>query len=182
MPRHPFCPHRPRRPSTPTRAPVSTPDDRAPGRAAALQRLDSLSYFLDNSIRVPGTSARFGMDAVIGLVPGVGDAAGALMSAYIVVQAARLGAPASSLARMLLNVGIEALFGAVPVLGDLFDAAYKANARNVALLRGELQRPGSTRRSSTAVVLAVVLALVLILGAMGWLAVMVLSAVARLIT
>ena len=182
MPRHSFCLDPPRRPSTSTRAPVSTPDDRAPGRAADLQRLDSLSYFLDNSIRVPGTSARFGMDAVIGLVPGVGDAAGALMSAYIVVQAARLGAPASSLARMLLNVGIEALFGAVPVLGDLFDAAFKANARNVALLRREMDLPGSTRRSSKAVVGAVIVALVVILGGIGILAFLAARALWNLLT
>lgn len=161
---------------------MSTPDDRAPAREGALRRLDSLSYLLDNSIRVPGTNARFGADALIGLVPGFGDAAGALMSAYIVVQAARLGAPAASLVRMLLNVGIEALFGAVPVLGDLFDAAFKANARNVAILRREMDRPGSTRRSSTAVMLAVIVALVVILGAVGWLAFMVLRTIWQAIT
>ena len=161
---------------------MSTPDDRAPAREGALRRLDSLSYLLDNSIRVPGTNARFGADALIGLVPGFGDAAGAVMSAYIVVQAARLGAPAASLVRMLLNVGIEALFGAVPFLGDLFDAAFKANARNVAILRAELDRPGSTRRSSTGVVLAVVIALVAILGGIGWVAFMVLRAFWQLVT
>lgn len=161
---------------------MTPPDERAPARQDALRRLDSLSYLLDNSIRVPGTSARFGMDAVVGLIPGFGDAAGALMSAYIVVQAARLGAPVSSLMRMLLNVGIEALFGAVPFLGDLFDAAFKANARNVAILRREMERPGSTGRSSTAVVLAVVIALIAILGGIGWLAFMVLRTVWQAIT
>ena len=158
------------------------PKDRAPAREGALRRLDSLSYLLDNSIRVPGTNARFGMDAVIGLVPGFGDAAGALMSAHIVVQAVRLGAPVPSLPRMLLNVGIEALFGAVPFLGDLFDAAFKANARNVALLRAEIDRPGSTRRSSTGVVVAVVVALAVILGGIGWVAFMVLRSVWQLLT
>jgi hypothetical protein len=151
-------------------------------RERALRRLDSLSYLLDNSIPIPGTRRRFGLDAVIGLIPGVGDATGALMSAYIVVQAARLGAPATSLVRMLLNVGIEAVAGAVPFAGDLFDAWFKANARNVALLRGELERPGSTRRSSTAVVIAVVLALVLILGAVGWMAFSLVQALWRAIT
>ncbi len=151
-------------------------------RERALRRLDTLGYVLDNSIPVPGTGRRFGVDALIGLVPGIGDATGALMSAYIVVQAARLGAPASSLVRMLLNVGIEALAGAIPFAGDLFDAWFKANARNVTLLRSELQRPGSTRRSSTAVVLAVVIALIVILGAMGWLAFSVARAVWQAIT
>ena len=161
---------------------MSIPDERAPTRERALRRLDALSYLLDNSIRVPGTKARFGADAVIGLVPGFGDAAGAVMSAYIVVQAARLGAPVPSLLRMLLNVGIEALFGAVPILGDLFDAAFKANARNVALLRAELDRPGSTRRSSTGVVVAVAVALAAILAGIGWVAFMVLRAFWQLVT
>jgi hypothetical protein len=150
---------------------VSAVDD--PGtrrRGAMLRQLDTLSHVLDNSIRVPGTQARFGLDPVLGLIPGVGDAAGAVMSAYIVVQAARLGAPVPSLLRMLLNVGVEATVGAVPLAGDLFDAAYKANARNVAILRRELDRPGSTRRSSRVVVGAVVLALLAILGAVGWVA------------
>ena len=156
---------------------MSTLDEQPPRRERTLRRLDSLSYLLDNSIRVPGTRARFGADAVIGLIPGFGDAAGAVMSAWIVVQAARLGAPVPSLLRMLLNVGIEALVGTVPFLGDLFDAAFKANARNVTILRRELDQPGSTRRSSAAVVGAVVLALALILGAAGWVAFMVVRAV-----
>lgn len=159
---------------------MSLPEDTPRGRA--LKRLDTLGYVLDNSIPIPGTSRRFGLDAVIGLVPGFGDAAGSLMSAYIVVQAARLGAPAPSLVRMLLNVGIEAVVGAIPFAGDLFDAWFKANARNVALLRRELERPGSTRRGSTGVVLAVVLALVLILGAMGWLAISIIQALWQAIT
>ena len=149
---------------------------------SAVRRLDSLSYVLDNSIPLPGTSRRFGLDAIIGLVPGFGDAAGALMSAYIVVQAARLGAPAASLVRMLLNVGIEAVVGAIPFAGDLFDAWFKANARNVALLRKELDRPGSTRKSSTGVVLAVVVALVAILGGSGGVAFMVLRAFWQLVS
>lgn len=157
-------------------APDPTPRDRA------VRRLDSLSYLLDNSIPIPGTGRRFGLDAVIGLVPGFGDAAGSLMSAYIVVQAARLGAPASSLVRMLLNVGIEAVVGAIPFAGDLFDAWFKANARNVTLLRREMDRPGSTRGSSTGVVLAVILALVLILGAVGWLAFSIVRALWQAIT
>ena len=174
------CPHPTIHPHR--RVHVSIPDERAAAREGALRRLDSLSYVLDNSIRVPGTRARFGVDAVIGLIPGFGDAAGSLLSAYIVVEAARLGAPAATLVRMLLNVGIEALVGAVPVAGDLFDASWKANARNVALLRGELERRGSTARSSKAVLLAVILALVAILGAVGWLAVMVLRALWGAIT
>jgi hypothetical protein len=153
-----------------------------PARQAALRRLDALSHLLDNSIPVPGTQARFGLDAVIGLIPGFGDAAGAVVSAYVVVQAARLGASVPTLIRMLVNVGIEAVAGAVPVLGDLFDAAFKANARNVALLRREMELPGSTRRSSKAVVGAVIVALVVILGGIGILAYLAARALWNLVT
>lgn len=161
---------------------MNTPTNRAPGRDRAFKQLDSLSHLLDNSIKVPGTNARFGLDAVIGLIPGFGDAAGAMMSAYIVLQAARLGAPASSLIRMLLNVGIEALAGAVPILGDLFDAAFKANARNVAILRQEVEHRGSTGRSSTAMVIGVLIALIVILGGIGWLAFTVLRTIWQAVT
>ena len=143
-------------------------DARMTERRRELERLDTLGFLLDNSIRVPGTGLRFGIDPLLGLVPGIGDAAGALLSAWIVVKAARLGAPVPSLLRMLLNVAVEAAVGLIPVAGDLFDAGWKANARNVALLRRELQAPGSTRRGSAAVVLGVVLALLLVLGAAGW--------------
>jgi hypothetical protein len=157
-------------------------DAPTPERQAALRRLDTLSHLLDNSIPVPGTQARFGLDAVIGLIPGFGDAAGAVVSAYVVVQAARMGASVPTLARMLLNVGVEAVAGAVPVLGDLFDAAWKANARNVGLLRKEMELPGSTRRSSAAVVGAVVVALIVILGGIGVLAYLAARAVWNVIT
>ena len=152
------------------------------GREREMRRLEGVSWLLDNSIRVPGTQARFGLDAVLGLVPGIGDAAGAVLSAYVVVQAARLGAPVPSLLRMLLNVGVEAVVGAVPVVGDLFDAGWKANVRNVNLLRRELDRPGSTRRGSAGVVLAIGVALFLVLGAAAWLAFALLRAVAGVVT
>lgn len=149
---------------------------RAEGReAAALRRLDGLAYVLDNSIPIPGIG-RVGLDAVIGLVPGVGDAAGSLLSAYIVVEAARAGAPVPVLARMVWNVGVEAAVGAIPFLGDLFDAAWKANDRNVRLLRRAMEAPGATRRSSTAVVAGVLVALALVLGGIGVLAFFVLRA------
>ncbi|HEU0012982.1 MAG TPA: DUF4112 domain-containing protein [Longimicrobium sp.] len=149
----------------------------------AVRRLDTLGYLLDNSIRIPGTGGRrIGIDAVIGLVPGFGDAAGSVLSAYIVVQAARLGVPVSVILRMLLNVGVEAIAGAVPILGDLFDAGWKANARNVRLLRNALDAPGRTRRSSLAVVGGTLLALIVILGGMAVLAVMMVAALWRGVT
>lgn len=103
-----------------------------------LERLRKLAWGMDSSIGIPGTRWSFGLDALIGLIPGIGDAAGLLISMYIIVTGARLGASRSTLLRMLGNVGIDALAGTIPVLGDLMDAGWKANQRNVKLLEAEL--------------------------------------------
>src|SRR5688500_20258582 len=102
--------------------------------SASLERVRAMSRVLDTAIRVPGTNMRFGLDALIGLVPGVGDVVGAGMSGIIILTAARLGAPATVLVRMLANVGLDALVGAVPVAGDLFDDAGRADGGNAAAL------------------------------------------------
>lgn len=128
--------------------------------AERLRRLRSLAWLLDNSIPLPG-GYRIGLDAIIGLVPGLGDAAGALISAYIVNEARSLGAPRSILMRMLGNVFIETVVGAIPFAGDLFDAAFKANTRNLALLARYQLDPIASRRSSTLFVLGFSLLLIL---------------------
>jgi hypothetical protein len=128
-----------------------------------LERLRRLGNLLDNSIRVPGTDFRFGLDTIIGLVPGIGDLAGGALSLYIIVESARLGVPRPLLLRMGYNVAVDTLVGAVPVLGDLFDAGFKANLRNLALVQQHAERPVASRRSSRrfAAVLAIGLALLL---------------------
>ena len=103
------------------------------------RRLTRIARLMDSSIRIPIIGRRIGWDAVIGLIPGVGDAAGALISLYIVVAAMRLGAPGGVVARMIGNIGLETLVGVVPLLGDLFDMAFRANMRNVALLEQHLE-------------------------------------------
>jgi hypothetical protein len=128
-------------------------------REAAVRRVDALAHLLDDSIPVPGTGMRFGLDAVIGLVPGFGDVAGALLSSWIVLEGARLGAGIPVILRMLLNVAVEAVVGAIPFIGDLFDAGWKANVRNIRLLHRAIDAPGATRRSSGVVVLGVFLVL-----------------------
>lgn len=140
-------------------SPVTGPIDRvgAPGRAEALERSRNLARLLDNLIRIPGTNIGIGLDSIIGLVPGLGDVAGGVMSAYVLMTAARLGVPKAVLGRMLVNLGTDALVGAVPVLGDLFDVGWKANTRNVKLLEQALGAPSETRRSSNLVVAGVVL-------------------------
>jgi hypothetical protein len=109
-------------------------------RAERIARIEWLSTLLDTAIVVPGTNIRFGLDALIGLVPGIGDAVSTLLSLYIVREARALGAPRILIARMLANVALDGVVGAVPVAGDLFDVAFRANRRNVALLRRHLDQ------------------------------------------
>lgn len=103
-------------------------------REARLKRLRRLAWVLDAAFVVPFTRFRFGLNGLIGLAPAVGDATMAVVSLYIVNEARLLGVPAPVLARMIRNVAIEAIGGAVPVVGDLFDVAFKANLRNLALI------------------------------------------------
>jgi hypothetical protein len=112
-----------------------------------IERLRRLAYLLDDRFRIPGTSYRIGLDGLIGLVPGVGDAVTTLLALYIVLEARRLGLPVIKLGRMGLNVGVDAVLGAVPLLGDLFDVAWKANRRNLALLLDHLEAERRQRES-----------------------------------
>jgi len=112
-------------------------------RRATLERLERLAQLLDTALVIPGTNFRFGADAIIGLVPGIGDAITTAISAYIVYEARRLGVPWHVLARMISNVALDGLVGAVPLVGDLFDTMWRANIRNVRLLRKHLERSGA---------------------------------------
>lgn len=102
--------------------------------AARLMRLVRLADALDSRWRIPGTRIRYGWDGLASIVPGVGDTATAVFAAWIVLEAARMGAPRALLARMAGNVAVDWFVGSVPVLGTLFDVAFKANRRNVRLL------------------------------------------------
>ena len=130
-----------------------------PNRPQVRARLRRLAWLLDSSIPVPGTNFRFGLDPVLGLFPVLGDALGALISSYIVIHAARLGAPKLVLLRMALNIGIETVIGAIPLAGTLFDAAWKANQRNVRLLDAWLERPRRIEHATRWFVALLVLAL-----------------------
>lgn len=141
----------------PLSGPVSDPlpPRSGPGglsRADSLRAARALTGLLDTAIRVPGTRFRVGLDPLLGLIPGLGDVAGAAMAGYVVILGSRFGAPAPVLLRMLANVGVDTVLGAVPLLGDLFDVAYKANVRNLALLERYLDDPAPTKRASSLVV------------------------------
>jgi hypothetical protein len=159
--------------------PAAGPAAPLPVKRTRLEHLSSLANLLDNSIPVPGTRMRVGLDAIIGLIPGIGDAVGGAASAYIIFQAARLGAPVAVLLRMLLNVGIEVVLGVIPFIGDLFDAGWKANLRNIALLRRTVEARGEAGRSSAAVVIGVGIALLLLVAGLVAIAVVVVNGVVR---
>jgi uncharacterized protein DUF4112 len=133
-------------------------------RLPQVERLRVLTKLLDNAFQVPGTRLRVGLDALIGLVPGVGDAIGAVFSAVIVFQAARLGVSRATLARMVGNVVLDTVVGEIPLLGDLFDAGWKANSKNLALLETHLEQPVATRRASLRVLLLLGLTLGVLLA------------------
>jgi hypothetical protein len=123
------------------------------------------AWLMDECIRIPGTARRIGIDPLLGLIPGAGDAAGGLLSLAPMVMASRLGAPNAVLLRMAGNVGVDALLGAVPLIGDIFDAGWKANKRNVQLLERYASDPTPVTRSSRWLLFVLVAALVaLILG------------------
>lgn len=111
-----------------------------------LAGVESLARWMDYAFELPG-GFRFGAAGIIGLVPGVGDAVDAMISLYIVTRAIQLGVPRVAIARMLMNVGIEAVAGAVPWVGDLFDIVFKANRRNYLLLKNHLVEPRRQRAS-----------------------------------
>jgi hypothetical protein len=114
----------------------------AAGRRAALDRLDLLATAFDTAFILPGTNVRFGVESLLRLIPGIGDVIASALSCYLLYEARRLGVPRLLFARMAGNVALEALVGAVPLAGDAFDVFFRANRRNVALLRKHFARTG----------------------------------------
>ncbi|NNM73642.1 DUF4112 domain-containing protein [Enterovirga aerilata] len=117
----------------------------SPSRSDRLARLDALANLMDSALLVPGTRIRIGLDSVIGLVPGIGDLASALISSYIIWEARQLGLPRWKIARMAANVALDTTVGAIPVVGDVLDVFYKSNRRNLKILRDHLAREGRNR-------------------------------------
>ena len=156
------------------------PSDKPPAEVERVrERLRGLAWFMDSSVRIPVIGYRFGADALLGLVPGVGDFVGAVLSSYILVEAARIGVSASVFFRMVLNIGAEVFFGLIPLLGDLFDVVFKANNRNVALLERYLSDPGRASASSRRLFVALAVGVFILMLLMIVATVLVLRAVIR---
>ena len=148
-----------------------------PDRGRALAEVEALAWLLDNSIPVPGTGRRFGIDALIGFVPGIGDAVSGAMGLVVVWRGARMGLPRVVVARMLLNTLLDVAIGMIPILGDAFDLWFKASTRNLNLMRRHLERPDTSTRDDWLVVLGLVAVVVGVIFAIGWLVVSVISTI-----
>ena len=141
-----------------------TADD--PG--SRIRRVRLLSQLLDNSITIPGTGRKIGLDPIVGLIPGIGDFIGALLSAYIILEAARADVSGFMLVRMVANVGFDTLLGSIPLVGDVFDAMWKSNTKNVAMLEHHVAKQTSQsargRSYNAGAVLLTAIALLVIVG------------------
>lgn len=138
-------------------------DSRTVDKPSGVARARGLARVLDDLIRIPGTKIGIGLDPIIGLIPGVGDVVGGLLSTYILLVAGREGVPTSVLVRMLGNIALDSLVGMIPVLGDLFDVGMKSNRRNVDLLERYLAKPTATKKASQGIVALVLLAAILLI-------------------
>ena len=136
-------------------------------QTSTISNLDSLAKLMDSRFTIPGTNIRFGLDSIIGLLPGVGDFATFMVSGYMVSILAKNGASGFVLARMTLNILIDALIGSIPILGDIFDVVFKANQRNIKLLR-EHYVEGRHKGGAWKVILPIILLLILVIAALTW--------------
>ncbi len=141
-----------------------------------------IALIMDEVIRVPGTKFRFGLDPLIGLIPGIGDTSSALVSAFALVQAVRLGVPKILLSRMALNILVNEVVGIVPVVGDAFSFWFKSNARNYEIIKSHRLGPNVVRRSDWLFVLGVLFVLVLVVCAGLAVSFLILGAMVRLLS
>ncbi|MBW4562470.1 MAG: DUF4112 domain-containing protein [Mojavia pulchra JT2-VF2] len=134
------------------------PDAKAP----TLKRLRQFSRLLDNVITIPGTKVGVGLDPILGFIPIGGDVLGIMLSCYIVLEAARLGAPRATLGRMVSNIIIDGIVGSIPVLGDFFDFAWTANTHNIKLLEEYLKFPSQKRSADRWFIFALLVGLLIL--------------------
>ena len=144
---------------------------RAERFSAAERRIGRVTKVLDELIEVPGTSIKVGLDPVIGLIPVAGDAVSALVGGWLILEASRFGIPRVVLARMVLNLAVDLGIGAIPILGDLYDIAFRSNSRNLALFRRHALDPAASTRGEQALLVGLALLIVglvwLIVAAIG---------------
>jgi hypothetical protein len=117
---------------------------------AAERRIERVTHALDELIGIPGTPIKVGLDPIVGLIPVVGDAVAGVVGAWVIGEAARFGIPRVVLARMVVNLVVDLAIGAIPLLGDLYDVAFRSNSRNLALFRRHALEPDASTRGDQA--------------------------------
>jgi hypothetical protein len=151
--------------------------DRSLPRGSSASDVETLAWLLDNSIPIPGTGRRIGLDAIVGLVPGLGDVLSGGLGLLVVLRGAQLGVPGIVLARMLANVAVDFAIGSIPVIGDAFDLWFKANQRNVGLIRRHTTQPAASTSGTWAFFGGLLLAVLLLVAGSIWLLARLLSAI-----
>ena len=136
--------------------------------APRLKRMRQLSQLLDGAIVIPGTKRRIGLDPILGLIPGGGDTVSAALSAYIVIEAAQMGLPRAALMRMVTNIAIDTVVGAVPVLGDIFDVFSKANLRNMQIVESHAQAPAPSAKTDRLFIGLLIAGLIILVLTVGF--------------
>jgi predicted small integral membrane protein len=148
--------------------------------APKLKRIRQLSQLLDGAIVIPGTKQRIGLDPILGLIPGGGDTVSALLSGYIIIEAARMGLPRKALMQMVGNIVIDTFAGTVPVLGDVFDVFSKANLRNMQIVESHVQAPpANSAKTDKLFIGLLIIGLIMFALAVGGIAVLIWSAIAN---
>ena len=150
--------------------------------ALVRSELPGLARVLDTQFRIPGTGFRFGIEPLIGLIPGVGDIFSGGLGFYLIARAIRFRVPAVVIGRMLFNTVLDAVVGVIPVVGDLFDFAYRSNARNIALLERYVTEPGADTREHKRFLLGIVLVFIGVLALVAWVVITLLNELLRLVT
>jgi hypothetical protein len=153
-----------------------------PSPEVTLRNLRKLSNVLENAISIPGTPYSIGLDPIIGIIPGGGDLVTGLLSFYIVLTAARLGLPRETLGRLVMNVLIDVLVGTMPVFGDLFDVAWKANSKNMDLLEKHFSVPQTAKKADRVFIFLILGGLLLAILTVSAILIWVVSTLYRFLT
>jgi Domain of unknown function (DUF4112) len=151
-----------------------------PSHAPKLKRIRQLSQLLDGAIVIPGTKQRIGLDPILGLIPGGGDTLSALLSGYIIIEAARMGLPRKALMQMVGNIVIDTFAGTVPVLGDIFDVFSKANLRNMQIVERHVEAPPTNPKTDKLFIGLLVIGLIIFALAVGGITLFIWNAIVNL--
>ena len=150
--------------------------------APRLNRMRKLTKVLDSAIAIPGTKQRFGLDPILGLIPGGGDTVSAALSAYIIIEAALMGLPREALIKMVMNLLLDTAVGTVPVLGDIFDVFSKANVRNMQIVESHIKAPQPKPKADKLFIGLLIVGLIIFALAIGSITVWALNSIGHLLS